>query len=106
MERGGNERAPYYRREKGFELTPYPARTYTVFMNVTLSINDDVLLRARAQADRLGTSVNQLVREYLEQLAGKTDPSAVADEFEQLSARSMGNSNGWIFSRDEVHERR
>jgi hypothetical protein len=33
----------------------------------------------------MGTSVIQLVREYLEQLAGKTDSQADAAEFERLS---------------------
>ena len=54
----------------------------------------------------MGTSVNQLVREFLEQLAGKTDADADADEFERLSRASQGNSRGWKFNREELHERR
>ena len=38
---------------------------------MTLSIDDEVLARARRQAEAQGTSVNQLIRQYLEQLAGK-----------------------------------
>ena len=75
-------------------------------MNVTLSVPDEVMQEARSRADALGTSVNQLVREYLEQLAGKSDLSAVADEFERLSRESNGDSRGWKFNRDELHERR
>jgi antitoxin component of RelBE/YafQ-DinJ toxin-antitoxin module len=74
-------------------------------MNVTLSVDDEVVSRARRRAEALGTSVNQLVREYLEQLAGKTDPNADADEFERLSKLAQGNSNGWKFNREELHER-
>ena len=54
----------------------------------------------------MGTSVNQLVREYLEQLSGKSDPERDADEFERLSRASRGNSRGWKFNREELHERR
>jgi hypothetical protein len=74
-------------------------------MNVTLSVADDVILRARRRAEVLGTSVNQLVREYLEQLAGKSDPNADAAEFERLSKLAHGDSRGWRFDRAELHER-
>lgn len=81
-------------------------RTYTVFMNLTLSVNDEVVLKARKRAEQLGTSVNQLVRDYLEELAGKTDPARDAEEFERLSKISQGDSKGWKFDREEAHERR
>ena len=74
-------------------------------MNVTLSVDDEVILRARRRAEVLGTSVNQLVREYLEQLAGKSDPNAAAAEFERLSMLAHGDSRGWKFNREELHER-
>jgi hypothetical protein len=54
----------------------------------------------------MGTSVNQLVREYLEQLAEKTDPKADAAEFERLSRAAQGNVRGWKFNREELHDRR
>jgi hypothetical protein len=81
-------------------------RTYYVYMNVTLSIEDEIILQARRRAEALGTSVNQLVREYLEQLAGKSDPNEDAAEFERLSKLSNGDSRGWKFNREELHERR
>jgi hypothetical protein len=74
-------------------------------MNVTLSVNDEVIRRARLRAESLGTSVNQLVREYLEQLAGNSDPNEDAVEFERLSKAAHGDSRGWKFNRDELHER-
>ncbi len=49
--------------------------------------------------------MNQLVREYLEQLAGRTDPAADAAEFARLSCESQGNSRGWKFNREELHAR-
>ena len=75
-------------------------------MNITLSVDDRVVQQARRRAEAMGTSVNQLVREYLEQLAGKTDPDADAAEFERLSLESRGDSHGWKFDRTELHERK
>jgi 16S rRNA U516 pseudouridylate synthase RsuA-like enzyme len=75
-------------------------------MNVTLSIDGEVLRQVRRRAEAMGTSVNQLVREYLEQLAGKSDPAADASEFERLSRLGQGNSRGWQFNREELHERK
>jgi predicted HicB family RNase H-like nuclease len=75
-------------------------------MNVTLSVDEEVIRQARRRAEAMGTSVNQLIREYLEQLAGKRNPEADAAEFERLSRLSNGNSQGWKFNRDEIHERR
>lgn len=75
-------------------------------MNLTLSVDDEVVQKARRRAEAQGTSVNQLVREYLEQLAGTTDPVKDAAEFERLSRLAKGDSKGWKFNREELHERR
>lgn len=74
-------------------------------MNVTLSLDDDVIREARRRAEAMGTSVNQLVRDYLEQFVGKRDPSAVAAQLDRLWEQDTGNSHGWKFNRDEIHER-
>jgi Family of unknown function (DUF6364) len=73
-------------------------------MNITLSVEDEVIRAARRRAEALGSSVNQLVRDYLAQLAAGTDASAETAEFERLSR--SGNSRGWKFDREELHERR
>ena len=72
-------------------------------MNLTLSIDEQVVSRAREKAAALGKSLNQLVRDYLEQLAGRDDPERSIEEFKRLSG--TGNSRGWRFNRDELHER-
>jgi len=63
------------------------------------------MLRARRRAEILETSVNQLVREYLEQLAGISESNEDALEFERLSNLAHGNSLVWKFNREELHER-
>jgi hypothetical protein len=77
--------------------------TYTVYMNVTLSIDEQLVARARRKAEALGKSLNQLVRDYLQTVAGGDDAERSIEEFRQLSGR--GNSRGWRFNRDEIHER-
>jgi hypothetical protein len=74
-------------------------------MNITLAIDDEIIRQARRHAEALGTSVNQMVRDYLESIAGKSDSVADAAEFERLSRLSTGNSRGWKFNREELHKR-
>lgn len=73
-------------------------------MNVTLSIDDQLVSRARRKAEAMGKSLNQLVRDYLQRVAGGDDPERSIEEFRHLSGR--GNSRGWRFNRDEIHDRR
>jgi hypothetical protein len=89
-----------------FKNDTYYVRTYNVFMNLTLSVDDGVVQRARRHAEAVGKSVNQLVREFLEQLAGNPDRAALVEEFRELSKNPLGDSKGWKFNRDEIHERR
>jgi hypothetical protein len=56
-----------------------------------------VIRTARRRAEALGTSVNQLVRDYLAELAGETDAAVDAAEFARLSQSARGNSHGWKF---------
>ena len=77
-----------------------------MLMNLTLSVDDEILQKARRSAEAMGKSVNQLVREYLEQLAGNPDREALVAEFRELSKKPLGDSKGWKFNREEIHERR
>ena len=74
-------------------------------MNITLSVDKVVIQRARKRAEALGKSLNQLVREYLQQLAGGDDPKEDIERLRQLTAEGQGRSRGWRFNRDEIHER-
>jgi Arc/MetJ family transcription regulator len=71
-------------------------------VKLTIEIDDEVVARARRWAEGLGTSVEELVGEYLVRLA---DANADADEFERLSGLAQGDSRGWKFNREEIHER-
>jgi len=80
--------------------------TYTVSMNITLSIDEQLVERAREKLRATGKTINQEIREHLQHIAGEDDLELERDleMFERLSG--LGNSNGWKFNRDEVHERR
>jgi hypothetical protein len=77
--------------------------TYTVPVNVTLSIDDQLVHRARQRAEALGKSLNQLIRDYLQSVAGGDDAERSIAEFKRLSGK--GHSHGWKFNRDEIHSR-
>jgi hypothetical protein len=79
-------------------------RTYTVCMNVTVSIDDQLVAQARKKVAALGKSLNQLIRDYLQKLAGGDDPERSIEEFKKLSGR--GHSRGWRFNRNEIHDRK
>jgi hypothetical protein len=78
-------------------------RTYTVYMNVTLSVDKHLVASARKKAEAMGKSLNQLIRDYMQKLAGSDDPERSIEEFRRLSGK--GHSRGWRFRRDEIHER-
>ena len=79
-------------------------RTYTVSVNLTLSIDEQTVARARKKAEALGKSLNQVIRDYLQRLAGGDNPEQSIEEFKRLSGQ--GHSRGWRFNRDEIHARR
>lgn len=76
------------------------------FMNVTLSINDELVERAREVARQQGTSLNALVRRYLESVAGVRRGEGLAAQFDELWQERSGRSGGWRFNREELYEDR
>ena len=71
---------------------------------VSLKKDDDLLLRARKRALDQGTSVNAVVRSYLEQYAGEHNRPAAMRQFLDAAARVRRRSSR-PFTRDELHER-
>lgn len=72
-------------------------------MNLTLSIDENILKRARETARAQGKSVNQLVREYLEQLSATENLENALADFRRTSG--TGHRKNWRFNRNELHER-
>ena len=74
-------------------------------MNVTLSLDEDVLVKARELARKRGTSLNQLIRDHLAHLVSDVTPKEIVEELEQLWGDSPGNSKGKRWSREDLHDR-
>jgi hypothetical protein len=72
-------------------------------VRITLAVDERLVRRARKKASAMGKSLNQLVREYLERLAGSDDAERDVAELRQLSRGAR--ARGWRFNRDELHER-
>jgi hypothetical protein len=73
--------------------------------NITLSADERLIERARREAERRGTSLNQLIRDYLAELAGHTAPGSEFDRLRELSHLARGRRGDWRFDRDEIHDR-
>ena len=74
-------------------------------MNVTLSIDEETLVRARELAARRGTSLNQMIRDYLEEVASDLSSDEIVRELNALWESGSGDSGGRRWTREELHER-
>lgn len=74
--------------------------------NLTITVEDDLLKHARVRAAQQGTSVNAVLRVYLE---GYTGLRAQRDEAARavlaLAETSQSGHEGERWTRDELHER-
>ncbi len=81
--------------------------TEAVSVNLTLTVDEEVIREARKIALDRNTSVNKLVREYLEGLVAESGAQrrAMAD-LEGLFCEKPFTVGTRHWSRDELHERR
>ena len=63
-------------------------------MNLTISVDDALLEKARKLASRRGTSLQELPRAHLEALVGQSSGKAAADELVELMKTHGGRSGG------------
>lgn len=74
--------------------------------NITLSVDDDVLAAVRRLAGEQNSTVNALVRAYLENLAAHEDGAKRARaRLRQLSKQSHGRLGRKTWTREELHDR-
>jgi hypothetical protein len=74
--------------------------------NLTITVDDELLHRARRRAIELDTSVNALLRDYLEAFAGAAAARAQATEgILRLSAEARSGRGNRHWTRDDLHER-
>lgn len=84
----------------------YCAHIKKAMKNLTLSADEKLIEKARREAARRGKSLNQLIRDYLAELAGERNPATTEfDRLRELSRLARGHRGGWRFDREELHER-
>ena len=72
-------------------------------MNITLSTDAETVARTREYARQHGTSVNQLVRDFLRNLTARQDRDQVAEEFVRNATTHAGRSpKGFRFTREDA----
>jgi hypothetical protein len=91
------------RHQQGID-TGY-VRTYTVQVNITLSIDEQLVERAREKLRATGKSLNQEIREHLEHIVGDNELERAIEFFEQTSGQGRSEP-GWKWNRDELYEDR
>jgi len=74
-------------------------------MNLTITIDDELLRRARIRALTQGTSVNAVLRTFLESYAGSDAETAARDRLAKLARTSTASSgpDGRRWARDDVY---
>lgn len=73
-------------------------------MNITLSVDEHLVSRAREKLRATGKTVNQEIREHLAHIAGDDQ---LERDIEFLSRTAgLGNSNGWKYNREDAYEDR
>jgi hypothetical protein len=76
-------------------------------MNITLSADPELIAKSRRKAREQGTSLNQLIRDYLERFSDSRRDLSMANEFRGLALDKGGRSApGFRFDREEAHARR
>jgi hypothetical protein len=84
--------------------------TYYVLVTLTLAMDERTVERAREIARQQGTSLDALLREYIELLANQATGDELLRELQELWAeidRSPGGSSqGYKFDREELDEER
>jgi len=74
--------------------------------NLTITIDEDVLKKARMRALEQGTSVNALIRGYLETFTGmRREHEATVAEILNLSRKSRSRRGSKRWTRDDLHDR-
>ncbi|HUS27971.1 MAG TPA: DUF6364 family protein [Kofleriaceae bacterium] len=72
-------------------------------MNLTLAVDEALVERAREAARQQGTSLNALIRDFIEQLAGQTSGDQLLADFEALWAEPGSSDGKYKFDREELY---
>jgi len=74
--------------------------------NLTITLDDELLRKARVKAAEVGTSVNTILREHLESWTGAQEERRRAiEQFVEVAKQSRASSGGRTWTRDELYDR-
>ncbi len=74
--------------------------------NLTITVDDEALRRARIRALEQGTSVNAILREFLEAYAGtRNDHVDAAERVIALAHATPGRRGAARWTREDLHDR-
>ncbi|MBA3307185.1 MAG: hypothetical protein H0T04_00715 [Chloroflexi bacterium] len=75
--------------------------------NLTVTVPEQILKRARIRALEQGTSVNAVVGQYLERYAGQGPTADALTEFLEIATRVDASSgpNGRSWTREDIYDR-
>ncbi len=73
--------------------------------NLTLSVDEKTIERARVAAQAMGISLNQYIRDQIERLSGAAQRVADHDAYEVRARAGKGRLGEWKFNREEANER-
>jgi plasmid stability protein len=75
--------------------------------NLTITVEEDTLKKARIRALTEGSSVNEVLRKFLEAYAGvSAEQRAALQDLIELSRQAKSRRSGKRWSRDELYERK
>jgi hypothetical protein len=75
--------------------------------NLTITVDEETLKKARIRAVTEGTSVNEVLRRFLEAYAGvSAEQRAALRDIIELSHQAKSRRLGKRWSRDELYERK
>jgi hypothetical protein len=74
--------------------------------NLTITVDEEALKKARIRALQEGTSVNALLKQFVEAYAGvNLEQRHAIDRIATLSRNSGSRRGGRTWTRDDLHER-
>ena len=74
--------------------------------DLTLAVDDQDLAAAKLVAEGAGTTVHQMIRDYLSGLIHSTTADDLAEEFVRISREANSHSHGWNYNREDAFEGR
>ena len=75
-------------------------------MNLTLAVDEAVVEKAREVARQQGTSLNALIRDFIERLADQSSGDQLLADFEALWAEPGSSDGKYKFDREELYTER